>query len=53
MTQEEAMGLAKDRRKLDINEEYYVSVYPLPPKLFRGGRGKPLGLETGRGIAER
>ena len=31
MTQEEAMGLAKDRRRLDINEEYYVSVTtPLP-----------------------
>ena len=28
MTQEEAMGLAKDRRRLDVNEEYYVSVYP-------------------------
>lgn len=25
MSQEEAMGLEKDRRKVDINEEYYVS----------------------------
>lgn len=24
LTQEEAMGLGKDRRKLDLNEEYYV-----------------------------
>lgn len=29
MSQEEAMGLGKDRRKLDINEEYYVGYSPV------------------------
>ena len=29
MTQEEAMGLGKDRRKVDLNEEYYVCLFEL------------------------
>jgi cytochrome c oxidase assembly protein subunit 16 len=35
LSQDEALGLSKDRRKLDINEEYYVR---MPALLVKGER---------------
>lgn len=52
MSKEEELGMSKDRKKVDIREEYYVSVTWAETEAVGRGRGRFSERERGRELPE-